>query len=768
MKLVIVESPTKAKTISRFLGNDFVIESSYGHVRDLPKSKLGVEVEKDYAPTYIVPPKAKKVIANLKKHAEKAEEIILATDEDREGEAIAWHISQALGLGNSKSEARNLKPVQRIVFHEITKPAIEDALKNPRSLDKHLIDAQQARRVLDRLVGYNLSPLLWKKVMRGLSAGRVQSVAVRLVVDREREREAFKAQEYWSVDACLRRQAELATDKKETLLASLWKRSGKVLDDLAIGSNEEVDSVLSALEKAAWRVGKIESKEASRNPSPPFTTSTLQQAAGARLGYSAKQTMVLAQQLYEGVDLPEGREGLITYMRTDSLNLSQFSRERGAEFIVSSFGQNYSAPRAFKTKSKGAQEAHEAIRPTDPFRTPEKVKAYLDSRQLRLYSLIWSRFVASQMAPARFLSTSGEIETGTEYLFRARGLTLQFDGYLKVWSQKSKEEILPELSEGEKLELKELKPERHETQPPPRYSEATLVKALEEYGIGRPSTYAPTLSTIQERGYVERDDQRRLHPTQVGFVVNDLLVEHFPNIVDLNFTANLESELDEIAEGKMEWVPVIREFYEPFKKSLDEKEESISRTEVVALRELGTDPETGKPVTVRIGRFGPYVQRGSKEDEEKPDFASLPKGVKIDELTMADVTKLFELPRKLGTTPEGEEVEVNIGRFGPYVKIGKEYSSIREDDPHTVTLERALEIVKEEKERKGKKVIKEFEGSDIKILDGRYGPYITDGKKNARIPKDKSPEEITLPVAQELIEKAPEKGKFKRRFKKSK
>ena len=753
MKLIIVESPTKASTISRFLGDDFFVTSSYGHVRDLPKSDLGVNIEENFEPTYVIPPKSKKVVASLKSAAKKADTIILATDEDREGEAIAWHIVHALNLGKSK-------PIERIVFHEITKHAIKEALANPRDIDKHLVDAQQARRVLDRLVGYTLSPLLWKKVMRGLSAGRVQSVAVRLVVEREREREAFRPQEYWSIEA------NLATPAGEAFSASLWKKDGKALAELAIGSKEEVDGILSALTSAKWRVGKIESKETSRNPSPPFTTSTLQQAAGSRLGYSAKQTMALAQQLYEGVDLPEGREGLITYMRTDSLNLSQFSRSHAAEFITSSFGQNYTTPRNFKTKSKGAQEAQEAIRPTDPYRTPEKVKPYLDNRQFRLYSLIWARFVASQMAPARFRATSAEIETGTEYLFRSRGLVLMFDGYLRVWRQKSKEEILPELTEGEETLLKELKPERHETQPPPRYSEATLIKALEEYGIGRPSTYAPTMSTIQERGYVERDDSKRLQPTPVGNVVTDLLVEHFPNIVDLHFTAHLEKELDDIAEGKMKWVPVIREFYEPFKKSLEEKEESISRTEVVALRELGKDPETGRPVTVRIGRFGPYVQRGSKEDEEKPEFASIPKGTNIEDLTMADVTKLFSLPRRLGKTVEEEDVEVNIGRYGPYVKIGKEYSSIRTDDPYTITLERALDIVKEEKENKGKKVLKEFENSEIKILHGRYGPYITDGTKNARIPKDKTPEDITLAEAQELLEKAPEKRRGFQRKKK--
>jgi DNA topoisomerase-1 len=612
MKLVIVESPTKARTISRFLGKeeDAIVESSYGHVRDLPKSTLGVDVEKGFVPTYVTPPKARKTLSTLKKLARDADEVVLATDEDREGEAIAWHIMEALKLGKEK------KKLSRIVFHEITERAVKEALKSPRTIDTNLVDAQQARRVLDRLVGYKLSPLLWKKVMRGLSAGRVQSVAVRLIVEREREREKFVPQEYWTLHALLN------TGKNEEFRAQLWKKGETILKDFDLANKKEVDQVVAALESSSWRVADVEKKETRRNALPPFTTSTLQQAASHRLRFSAKQTMMLAQQLYEGVRLTHGEEGLITYMRTDSTNLSEEARARAAEFIQQTFGKEYSAPKQFRARSKGAQEAHEAIRPTDPARTPDSIKQFLQPRQLRLYALIWERFAASQMSPAVFDSTAVTVKTDTPYFFRANGLTMKFDGFLKVWKQQTKEELLPEVSKGETVSLKELLPERHETQPPPRYSEATLVKTLEEHGIGRPSTYAPIMSTVQERGYVEKDEQRRFYPTEVGLLVNDLLVEHFPSIVDVQFTAGMEKDLDNIAEGKKAWTPVVKAFYEPFAKTLEEKEKELKKSDIK--KDIPTDkvcPVCGKPVVIKLGRYGKfYACSGFPECKHTENF----------------------------------------------------------------------------------------------------------------------------------------------------
>lgn len=600
MNLVIVESPAKARTIEKFLGKDFKVESSFGHVRDLPKSKLGIDTEHNFEPKYLVPAKAKKQVALLKKLAEKADKIILATDEDREGEAISWHLIEALGLDK--------KDIERIVFHEITAKAILEALKHPRQLDQNMVDAQQARRVLDRLVGYKLSPMLWKKVSRGLSAGRVQSVTVKLIVERERERDKFQKQEYWSIAANLEKPSS-----KESFEARLHKIGDEVLDKFAVANETEAKKILSTLENADWKVESIEKKETKRNPSPPFTTSTLQQSGARKLGFSAKRTMMLAQQLYEGIDLLGDRTGLITYMRTDSLNLSQDAIAIATSFIKENFGEKYLENRTFKTKSKGAQEAHEAIRPTDPLRTPEDMASHLEPAQLRLYRLIWQRFMATQMAPAVFDATTVDVFAKSQKLeaksclFRANGLTKKFDGFTKVYSLKTEETILPELKTNEELNLLELKPEQHFTEPPARYSEATLIKALEQHGIGRPSTYAPTLSTIQDRGYVEKDEQKKLKPTQMGIIVNDLLVEHFPKIVDIDFTAKMEEKLDDIAENKIEWVPVIREFYEPFEKNLKEKMEELKKTDFK--QDEPTDkicPECGKPIVIKLGRFGKF------------------------------------------------------------------------------------------------------------------------------------------------------------------
>ena len=589
MKLVIVESPTKARTISGFLGDEYQIESSYGHVRDLPKSKLGIDTANNFEPSYIIPVKARKRVNELKKLAAKATEIILASDEDREGEAIAWHIANIL----------DVKDAKRIVFHEITKTAINEALANPRKIEMNLVDAQQARRILDRLVGYELSPFLWRKFFRGLSAGRVQSVAVRLIADREKEIQAFQPQEYWSVEAELLTISNLKSQISNPFTAYLYKKDGKVLDKLEIKNKEESDRMLKDLGGAEYKVAEVESKEAGRLPGAPFTTSSLQQESSNKLGYSAKQTMMLAQQLYEA--------GYISYMRTDSVNLSQDSLSAAKTFIDSNFGKNYSLsePRRFKNKAKGAQEAHEAIRPTIPSRTPDSMKDSLDAKQYKIYDLIWRRFIACQMQPAVFDSTTADI-SANNFIFRANGSTLKFDGWLKIYPSKFTENILPPLAENEILNLKELKPEQHFTEPPPRYNEASLIKAMEEHGIGRPSTYAPTIATIQTRNYVAKNEQRRFVPTETGNMVNDILVAHFPQIVDINFTAKMEEDLDRIAEGQVKWVPVIKEFYEPFHENLLKKETEVEKKNM----EEKTDevcPNCGKPMVIKQGRFGKFM-----------------------------------------------------------------------------------------------------------------------------------------------------------------
>ena len=584
MKFIIVESPTKAKTISKFLGNDYKIESSYGHVRDLPERQLGIDVENNFEPKYTILPKAKKRVAELKSEAKKSSEVILATDEDREGEAIAWHLVQALGLDKSK----------RIVFHEITANAIKEALKNPREIDIKLVNAQQARRILDRLVGYKLSPLLWKKIAKGLSAGRVQSVAVRLVVERAKEIDDFKPEEYHTISAILL--------KNETFEAQLTQIGKEKLGKFSIKTTEAAEKIIADLGNAKWQILKIEKKESRRQPLPPFITSTLQQTAWSWFGFGAKQTMLLAQQLYE--------TGLITYMRTDSLNLSKDSVATAHEKIKKDFGENYlpATPRIYKTKSKTAQEAHEAIRPTAPEKDPEMLKGKLAPQQFKLYDLIWKRFIASQMSGAVFEATGVDVlakNVNDNWTFRATGNVLKFDGFLRVYPQKLSENSLPPLKEKEDLELKELKPAQHFTEPPPYYNEASLIKALEEYGIGRPSTYAPTLATIQTRRYVIKDEDKRLKPTDIGILVNTLLVKHFPDIVDIKFTAKMEDSLDEIAEGKKEWQPVIKDFWEPFKKNLDNKSVEIKKEISIEKTSLKC-PECGEEVIIRMGRFGKF------------------------------------------------------------------------------------------------------------------------------------------------------------------
>ncbi len=606
MNLIIVESPTKAKTIQRFLPADFVVKSSFGHVRDLPRKELGVEVENNFEPKYVVPMLARKRLTEIKKILQKAGKVILATDEDREGEAIAWHLLQALGLEGTKKKSE--VPTERIVFHEITKNAILEALKNPRQLDLNLVNAQQARRILDRLVGYKLSPFLWKKIAKGLSAGRVQSVAVRLIVEKEREIQKFQSEEYWTIEASLKKQKS-----EETLQVQLAKKNNEALEKLAVKNETEAKKILENLENAVWRVEKIQSKETQRKAAPPFTTSTLQQEAGKKLGFSAKQTMQIAQQLYEGVELGEGPMGLITYMRTDSLNIGEEARKSIRQKIADKFGQNYlsAEPQIFKTKSKGAQEAHEAIRPVEIGYEPEEIKKFLTPHQFKLYNLIWKRTLAGQMAPAVLNTTSVDIEAKKEnnkdiYTFRASGTQIKFDGFLKIYSGKINEVSLPSLAEKEILDLEKITPLQHFTEPPARYSEATLIKALEENGIGRPSTYAPTISTILERNYIQKNEQRRLQPTEIGFQVNDLLVEHFPKIVDINFTAHFEGELDEIAEGEKEWTEVLKEFYGPFKENLDQKYQEVKTQKTEPEKTDRLCPQCSSPIVIRQSRFGKF------------------------------------------------------------------------------------------------------------------------------------------------------------------
>ena len=584
-RLIIVESPTKSKTLQGFLGKNYKVLASYGHVRDLPKGELGIDVEKDFEPKYVIPTKSRKILNALKKELKKTKSVILATDEDREGEAIAWHLAQALGLDKDKG-------YQRIVFHEITKEAIQEALKNPRDIDLNQVDAQQARRVLDRIVGYKLSPFLWKKIARGLSAGRVQSVAVRLVVEREREIKKFLAQEYWTVLATLQKMIEAGPQSFEAVLI---KKDDKVLDKLEIKNQKEAEKIIQGLAGAAYQVLEVEKKEVNKNPLPPFTTSTLQQEAWRRFKFPAKFTMSIAQRLYE--------TGKITYHRTDSLNLSEMSLGIAKKFITKNYGSNYYQFRKFKTKAKGAQEAHEAIRPTYPEITPDQAK--LDERQYKLYDLIWRRFMASQMKEAIFLATTADIKA-KECVFRANGQTLKFDGFLKVYPIKYEEIELPPLEKAEALKLVKLDPQQHFTQPLNRYTEATLIKALEKAGIGRPSTYAPIISTIQGRNYIEKNEKKFFQPTEIGLVVNDLLVEHFPEIVDINFTAHMEEDLDNVSRGERKWKQVLEDFYAPFSKNLEQKYKDVSKKEFTEENLKKLCPKCQSPLLVRLGKFGKF------------------------------------------------------------------------------------------------------------------------------------------------------------------
>lgn len=655
--LVIVESPGKIKTISKYLGSDYTVMASFGHVRDLPKTKMGIDTKHNFEPQYIVPKEKKKVITDLKSKIKKGTTVYIATDEDREGEAIGWHLVEALELTKHPD-------LKRIVFHEITKPAIEAAVANPRSIDKHLVDAQQARRVLDRLVGYELSPLLWKKIKYGLSAGRVQSVAVRMVVEREREIQAFKPEEYWSLEA------HLTPEKsKDLFVAKLSKYKG---ENLKVGDEAKAKSILDDLKGASYEVTSVEKKESNRNPAPPFTTSTLQQEAARKLGFSVKKTMMVAQHLYEGVELSTGHEGLITYMRTDSVNISNIALTQAQEAITKFFGKEYGlpSPRFYKGK-KGAQEAHEAIRPSDLMRSPESIQKYLSKDEYRLYELIWKRTLACQMAPA-ILDLVGVDIQAKDYTFRATGQTIRFSGFMQVYMEgqddeedEKEEGLLPELTEGERPHLKKLIPEQHFTKPPARYTEASLVKKLEAEGIGRPSTYAPTISTVLTRGYLEKE-AKQLKPTDIGFLVNDFLVEHFPKVLDYQFTVHMEAMLDEVEEGNETWQEEIRDFYKPFHELVDDKMQNIKKEDVITEKTDEICDLCGKPMMIKFGRYGKFLSCTNFPECKNAKPLDEATG-KVDE---AKEKELEDLQKKLGgkKCPKcGKAMEVKSGRFGEYL-----------------------------------------------------------------------------------------------------
>lgn len=773
--LVIVESPAKAKTIEKFLGKDFLVTSSMGHIRDLEKKDFGIDIENNYLPKYVVSDDKKKIVAELKKLAKKATMVWLASDEDREGEAIAWHLKEELGLKADKTK--------RIVFHEITKDAILNAIQNPRNIDENLVNAQQARRVLDRIVGFELSPVLWKKVKPSLSAGRVQSVAVRLIVEREREIINFKSSSSFRVTANF--QAHLSDGQTAEVKAELPRR---------FDTRQEAEAFLEKCKTARFTIADITRKPARRTPAPPFTTSTLQQEASRKLGFSVAQTMSVAQRLYEG--------GKITYMRTDSVNLSGLALNTASKKITELHGDKYVQIRQYKTKSKGAQEAHEAIRPT--YIDQETISG--SAQEKRLYDLIWKRTIASQMADAVLEKTTITIDISTaEEKFIASGEVIIFDGFLKVYMESSDEEngngspnssdLLPPLKTNDQLKARQILATERFTQKPPRYTEASLVKRLEELGIGRPSTYAPTISTIQTRNYVIREDRpgterqfsvlelknntisettkteitgaekAKLFPTDIGMVVNDFLIENFEQVMDYNFTANVEKEFDDIAEGKRVWNEMIDRFYHPFRQTIESTLKNSEKTK--GERILGSDPKTGKQVSVKIGRFGPIAQLGESTvdgDQEKPQFASLRPSQHLETITLEEALELFKMPRELGDY-ENKKVTVGVGRFGPYIRHNNQFVSLpKTDDPYSVGLERAIELIEAKREKERNAVIKTFaEDADLRVLNGRWGPYIAYKKSNFRIPKGTQPETLTYEACLKLIE---EGGKTQKRQKK--
>ncbi|MEO6926438.1 MAG: DNA topoisomerase I [Rhodanobacter sp.] len=767
--LLIVESPAKAKTINKYLGKDFQVLASYGHVRDLKPKEGAVDTEHGFAMTYEVIERNQKHVDAIAKAAKLADDIYLATDLDREGEAISWHISEILherGLTKGKR-------MHRVVFSEITPKAIKAAVAAPRQISNDLVDAQQARRALDYLVGFNLSPVLWRKVQRGLSAGRVQSPALRMIVEREEEIEAFKAREYWSIEAQLKH-------VDGDFNARLSRLNGKKFEQFDLTNEVDAHAAREALKVAAHgrlTVSEVTSKERKRRPAAPFTTSTLQQEAARKLGFTTSRTMKVAQGLYEGVALGgEGNVGLITYMRTDSTMLGEDAVTELRQLIARDFGGQAlpDGPQIYKTKSKNAQEAHEAIRPTSAMHTPKSVAAFLNDDQRKLYELIWKRTVACQMIHATLNTVSVEFAVpdvaGGDASFRASGTTVVDPGFLAVYEEGSDQKKaddddegrrLPRMEKGEAVPLEEIVADQHFTEPPPRYSEASLVKTLEEHGIGRPSTYASIIQVLQNREYVYLDS-RRFKPSDVGRAVSNFLTQHFAQYVDYDFTAKLEDELDAVSRGEESWVPLMERFWKPFKQQVDEKAESVDRSEATGARELGADPKTGKPVFVRLGRFGPYAAIGDKDSDEKLQFASLRPGQSMHTIVLADALELFKLPRKLGQAENGDEVSVAIGRFGPFVKQGSTYASLKpEDDPYTIELPRALQVVAEKLEMLANRLILDF-GNGVQVLNGRYGAYITDGEKNARIPKEQEPKELTEAQCLELLAAAPARkpGRF--------
>ncbi len=752
--LLIVESPAKAKTINKYLGKDFTVLASYGHVRDLVPKEGAVDPEHGFAMRYDLIEKNEKHVEAIARAARGADDIWLATDPDREGEAISWHIAEILRERGLLEQ----KPLHRVVFTEITPRAIREAMTQPRHIAGDLVDAQQARRALDYLVGFNLSPVLWRKVQPGLSAGRVQSPALRMIVEREEEIEAFKAREYWSIGA------ELA-HASQPFSAKLVKLDGKKFEQFTIVDGKTAEDARLRIQQAAGgslHVTDVASKERKRRPAPPFTTSTLQQEASRKLGFTTRKTMQVAQKLYEGVALgEEGTVGLISYMRTDSVSLSQEALAEIRDVIARDYGTDSlpDKPNFYQTKSKNAQEAHEAVRPTSALRTPAHVGRYLSDDERRLYELIWKRAVACQMVPATLNTVSVDLAAGGEHIFRASGTTVVFPGFLAVYEEgkdsKSAEDEdegrkLPPLKPGERVPLDRIHADQHFTQPPPRFTEAALVKALEEYGIGRPSTYASIIQTLLFRKYTEMEG-RAFKPTDVGRAVSKFLSGHFTRYVDYDFTANLEDELDAVSRGEEQWVPLMEKFWGPFKELVEDKKQSLDRTDAGSSRSLGTDPKSGKEVSARIGRFGPMVQIGTVDDEEKPKFASLQPGQSIYSISLDEALKLFDMPRTLGES-NGETVSVGIGRFGPFAKRGSTYASLKkEDDPYKIDLARAVFLVDEKEEIARNRIIKEFPGSDIQVLNGRFGPYLSDGKLNGKIPKDREPASLSLEEVQQLM-----------------
>ncbi|MCC4615812.1 DNA topoisomerase I [Xanthomonas campestris pv. asclepiadis] len=752
--LLIVESPAKAKTINKYLGKDFTVLASYGHVRDLVPKEGAVDPDNGFAMRYDLIEKNEKHVEAIARAAKSADDIYLATDPDREGEAISWHIAEILkerGLLKDKT-------MQRVVFTEITPRAIKEAMLKPRAIAVDLVDAQQARRALDYLVGFNLSPVLWRKVQRGLSAGRVQSPALRMIVEREEEIEAFIAREYWSIDAHCRHPSQAFN-------ARLIKLDGQKFEQFTVTDGDTAEAARLRIQQAAQgvlHVTDVASKERKRRPAPPFTTSTLQQEASRKLGFTTRKTMQVAQKLYEGVALgDEGSVGLISYMRTDSVNLSQDALAEIRDVIARDFGTASlpDQPNAYTTKSKNAQEAHEAVRPTSALRTPAQVARFLSDDERRLYELIWRRAVACQMIPATLNTVSVDLSAGSEHVFRASGTTVVVAGFLAVYEEgkdtKSSEDEdegrkLPLMKAGNNIPLDRIVTDQHFTQPPPRFTEAALVKALEEYGIGRPSTYASIIQTLQFRKYVEMEG-RSFRPTDVGRAVSKFLSGHFTRYVDYDFTAKLEDDLDAVSRGEEEWIPLMEKFWGPFKELVEDKKDSLDKTDAGSVRVLGTDPVSGKEVSARIGRFGPMVQIGTVEDEEKPTFASLRPGQSIYSISIEDALELFKMPRALGQDKE-QDVSVGIGRFGPFARRGSVYASLKkEDDPYTIDLARAVFLIEEKEEIARNRVIKDFEGSDIQVLNGRFGPYISDGKLNGKIPKDREPATLTFEEVQQLL-----------------